>query len=166
LGFFGCGALIRKEVYDKIGGFAEWVHVYAHEWEYGIRVLDAGYKNIFFENCIVNHRASSTNRSFERTRIYSTRNEYGIIYKFYGADRWKYINRMFINNLKYIKGLEFRKMYLDVLGFVKFLKIRKTLAHTPVKKDVQDYFTDKHWNLFPAFGFVGRKLSGKDKPTI
>lgn len=163
LGFFGCGALIRKEVYDNIGGFAEWLHVYAHEWEYGIRVLEAGYKNIFFEDCIVIHRASAVNRSFGRTRIYSTRNEYGIIYKYYGKDRWKYINRMFINNLKYIKSLEFRKMYLDLIGFVKFLQLRKKLIHTPVKKEVQDYFTAKHWNLFPAFGFVYRKFSGTSR---
>jgi GT2 family glycosyltransferase len=163
LGFFGCGALIRKEVYDKIGGFAEWLHVYAHEWEYGIRVLDAGYKNIYFEKCIIIHRASATNRSFERLRVFSTRNEYGIIYKYYGNDRWKYIIRMFINNLKYIKGGEYRKMYLDIKGFFEFMKIRKTLTHTPVKKEVQDYFTEKHWNLFPAFGFIERKLSAGKK---
>jgi GT2 family glycosyltransferase len=158
LGFFGCGALIRKEVYEKIGGFAEWLHVYAHEWEYGIRVLEAGYKNVFFENCVVIHRASSTNRSFERLRIFSTRNEYGIIYKYYGSDRWKYITRMFINNLKYIKSREFRKIYLDIKAFFEFLKIRKSLTHTPVKKEVQDYFTEKHWNLFPAFGFLARRF--------
>lgn len=163
LGFFGCGAIIRKEVYNKIGGFGEWLHVYAHEWEYGIRVLDAGYKNVYFENSKVIHRANPTNRSFRRLRVHVTRNEMGIIYKYFGKDRWKYIMRMFVNNLKLIKKGEFVRMYFDIVGTVNFLKMRKTLVHTPVRREVQDYFADNYMNTFPVFGFIGRRIKNAFK---
>ncbi len=73
-GFIGCGVVIRKEVYDKIGGFAEWLHVYTHEYEYSLRCLDAGYKIVYFDTAHVVHITSALNRTNKRLRIFSTRN--------------------------------------------------------------------------------------------
>ena len=48
VGFIGCGAIIRKELYDKIGGFAEWIYLYTHEFEYSIRALGCRLQDQFF----------------------------------------------------------------------------------------------------------------------
>ena len=81
--FIGCGALIRKELYDIIGGYAEWIYLYTHEFEYGIRCWDAGYQVRFFGKGIVVHRVSKINRLPKNMRIYATRNELEIINKYF-----------------------------------------------------------------------------------
>ncbi len=42
-GFIGCGAIIRKELYEKIGGYADWIFLYGNEWEYCLRCMNAGF---------------------------------------------------------------------------------------------------------------------------
>jgi GT2 family glycosyltransferase len=156
LGFFGCGALIRKDLYDKIGGFGEWMLVYGHEWDYGIRCIDAGYKIKYFKNSSINHRASLINRSQKRARVYGTRNDMGLVYKYFSHDRWKYIFIMFLNNLKRIKHEGFVNAYYDVQGFIEFLKFRHTLSYTPVSKETQLFFVNNYMNTHPVFGFISK----------
>lgn len=158
LGFFGCGALIRKDVYDKIGGFAEWMLVYGHEWDYGIRCIDAGYKVKYFKNSSVKHRASSINRSLKRARIFGTRNDMAIVYKYFGEKRWRYILTMFLNNIKRIKHESWLSAYYDVLGSIEFLKFKKTLTFTPVAKETQQFFANNYMNTHPVFGFITKKF--------
>lgn len=154
LGFFGCGAIIRKEVYDKIGGFAEWMQVYGHEWEYGIRCIDAGYKIRYFKNSSINHRASNINRSLRRARVFGTRNEMGIAYKFLGKDRWKVIIRMFFNNLKRIRYEGILSLYYDVIGALEFWRFRHNLTHEPLSVQAQEFFVKNYMNTNPFFSFI------------
>lgn len=161
LGFFGCGAIIRKEVYEKIGGFAEWMLVYGHEWEYGIRCIDAGYKIRYFKNSSINHRASPVNRSLKRARIFGTRNDMGIVYKYFGQHRWRYITTMFFNNIKKIKHEGLKSAYYDIIGFINFLKFRHKLEHTPVGQEAQQFFADNYMNTHPVFGFVKKMFKAK-----
>ena len=159
-GFFGCGAIIRKEVYEKVGGFAEWVYVYAHEWEYGIRCLNAGYAIKYFQKSSVIHRASKINRTAKRARMFGTRNEMAIVYKYFDDKRWTYILRMFVNNLKRMKNEGVLNGWYDVVGAVKFMAFRSTLAHTPVTKEVQQFFIENYKNTFPVFRIL-KKLKRK-----
>jgi GT2 family glycosyltransferase len=158
LGFFGCGALIKKEVYDKIGGYADWLGVYGHEWEYGIRCIDAGYRIQYFKNSSINHRASSINRSKQRARIYGSRNDMAIAYKYFANKRWQYIITMACNNIKRAKSGDFVSAYYDTLGFFKFLQMKNSLAYTPVSKQTQDFFTANYMNTHPIFGFITKKV--------
>ncbi|WP_129715958.1 glycosyltransferase family 2 protein [Pedobacter sp. SYP-B3415] len=157
LGFFGCGAIIRKDVYDKIGGFAEWMTVYAHEWEYGLRCMNAGYEIRYFQTSSVNHRASMVNRSKKRMMIYGSKNEMLMVYQFI-ANRWKFLLRMFINNMKRMYPEGPRAGYYYLLGGIKFLKERHTIPHTPVNSDVQQFFTSNYMNTFPVFRFLTRRI--------
>ena len=158
IGFFGCGAIIRKAVYDKIGGFAEWLHVYSHEFEYGIRTLDAGYRIRYFQNSNVIHRASTANRSFRRVRIYSTRNEMAIVYKYFGHDRWKHLFRMWGNAMKRIKNVGFKYTYYEFIGSLKFFLMARNIEHTPVSRATQDFFATQYVSSHPVFGFVTKWL--------
>lgn len=150
-GFIGCGAIIRQQVYQKIGGFAEWIFVYTHEFEYGIRCLNAGYKIRFFALGIVIHRVSKLNRSNKRLRIFGTRNEMAIVYKYFSHSRLKYIFRILINNLKFIKREGLYTGYYVLQGAWEFRKLRKTLAVTPVSKDVQAFYAGHFWSTKSIF---------------
>ena len=144
--FIGCGAIIRKEVFEKIGGFADWLFIYTHEWEYAIRVLNAGYKIVYFENCYVNHRTSAVNRTSKRLKVFSIRNEMAIVYKFFSKEeRRKYLARVYLNNLKGVfkNGLQSIPWY--VLALKEFFKLRRQLEHTPVRKEVQDMYSKSNW---------------------
>lgn len=159
LGFLGCGAIIKRSVYETIGGFAEWLHVYGHEWEYAVRCLDAGYRIQYFENSSIIHRASSVNRSKKRMYTYSARNEMGIIYKYFPQQRWKYIARMFFNGLKFVLVGGFNHSYYHISGAVKFYKMRKNLSYTPVTPQAQAYYAERFWGTQPVFGNMKRRIS-------
>jgi GT2 family glycosyltransferase len=162
IGFFGCGAIIRKELYDKIGGFADWMLVYGHEWEYGLRCINAGYNIRYFKNSSITHRASSINRSKRRARVFGTRNDMGIVYKYFDTrNRWRYIATMFFNNLKRIRYEGLASGYYDLLGFIEFLKFRRKLQHTPISKNTQQFFVENYMNTHPVLGFVLKKFKKK-----
>lgn len=138
-GFIGCGAIIRKEVFEKIGGFAEWLHVYTHEYEYSLRCLDAGYKIVYFDAAHVVHRTSALNRTNKRLRIFSTRNEMAIVYKYFGKSRYTYLFRIWLNNMKLIQKDGLKTAYYILLAGIEFMKMRKKLKHTPVSQEAQNF---------------------------
>ena len=147
VGFIGCGAIIRAELYEKIGGYADWIFLYSNEWDYGLRTLEAGYKVIYFEKCVVTHRASVINRTSKRLVVYSVRNEMGIVYKFFSKEtRDFYVRRVFLNNLKgvYRHGLSSIGWYFSALK--EFRKLKRTIEHTPVKKDIEKLYAEKFWS--------------------
>jgi GT2 family glycosyltransferase len=152
VGFIGCGAIFRKELYDKIGGYADWIFLYSNEWDLGIRAIEAGYKVIYFEKCKVTHRASIINRTSKRLIVYTVRNEMGIVYKHFSKDtRDAYARRVFFNNLKGVKkyGLPSIGWYWSALK--EFNKMKHELPHTPVKKEVEDLYIKKFWSTKPFF---------------
>lgn len=150
-GFIGCGAVIRQEVYQKIGGFAEWIFVYTHEFEYGIRCLNAGYKIKMFSDGIVIHRVSNLNRSKKRLRIFGTRNELAIVHKYFSHNKAKYLTRILVNNLKFIKREGLKTGVYVLQGFAEYLKFRKTLAPTPVSNEVQEFYANHFWATKSVF---------------
>lgn len=151
-GFIGCGALIRKEVYERIGGYGEWLYVYTHEFDYAIRALNAGYLTLFFEKCTVVHRVSKVNRTNRRLRIFGTRNELAIVYKHFATNKFKYLFRTFLNNLKFIKREGLLSGYYIVLGAIAFLKLKRSLNRTPVSEEVQDFYSKNFWSTKPIIG--------------
>jgi GT2 family glycosyltransferase len=161
VGFIGCGALIRKELYNKIGGFAEWVFIYTHEFDYAIRCLDAGLKIRFFEKGLVVHRASKLNRTNKRLITFSTRNELGIVYKYFRNQKWKYLYRIMMNNLKVVKRDGLATGYYIVSGFYEFLKIRKSLVLAPVSQAAQDFYADHFWSTQPVLAKLKKRLALK-----
>ncbi|QQL50206.1 glycosyltransferase family 2 protein [Mucilaginibacter ginkgonis] len=155
VGFIGCGAILRKDTYYKIGGYADWIFLYVNEWEYGLRCIDAGYSVKFFEDSKVIHRASSINRSSKRLRIFVTQHELGIVYKFFSVKRNKYLLRVMINNLKIIKHGDFKNAWYNLIGISKFFSLAKKLSYTPVSPEAQQLFVENFQiTKKSAFGFL------------
>lgn len=161
VGFIGCGALLRKETYKKIGGYADWIFLYGNEWEYGLRSLNAGYEMRYFAGCKVTHRASPINRTNKRLKVFCTRNEMSFVYKYFGQHKWKYLSRMFFNGLKAIKNEGVKPAYYTVLGAIEFLKVKNTIQQTPVSLDAQNFFADSFWSTKPVLGFLKKKSQVK-----
>ncbi|QQL50205.1 glycosyltransferase family 2 protein [Mucilaginibacter ginkgonis] len=146
-GFIGCGAIIKKELYDKIGGYADWIFLYTNEYEYGIRCLNAGYKILFYKDCHVTHRTSSINRSNQRLITFSVRNEMAIVFKYFSKKhRNLYLTRVFLNNLKGIFKYGLKSVSWYVTALKEFHKIKTTLVHTPVKPEVEKFYSEDVWS--------------------
>lgn len=160
VGFIGCGAIIKRETYNKIGGLADWIFLYVEEWEYGLRVINAGYHVRFFANSIVQHRASTINRTSKRFRVQVTKNELGIVYKHFSVNRWNYLFRVIGNNLKMVHKIGFKNTWYNIIGMNEFLKIRKDLKRTPVSKEAQLLFINSYITLQNSvFGFLFKRKS-------
>lgn len=157
-GFIGCGAMIRKKLYDKIGGYADWIYLYTHEFEYGIRCLQAGYDITFFGKGIVIHRVSKINRLPKRMRIFATRNEMAIISKYFAKDKTKYLLRVLFNNLKFIKREGVLSAYYVLSGAFEFLKIRRKIGSAPVSTEVQDFYQKNFWATKPVFYHLKKRF--------
>jgi GT2 family glycosyltransferase len=146
IGFIGCGAFFRREVYLKIGGYADWIFLYNNEWELGMRCLAAGYKLRYFANCVVTHRSSSINRTAKRLKIFSIRNEMAVVYKYYNKDhRNLFLFRVYMNNLKQIRYLGLASIPWFYTALKEFFKLKTTLPHTPVSKELEMFYNSKYW---------------------
>lgn len=146
-GFIGCGAIIRKELYDKIGGYANWIFLYTNEYEYGIRCLEAGYKVIYFADCHVTHRTSSINRTSKRLVTYSVRNEMAIVYKYFGRkNRTLFLFRVYLNNLRCAFNYGFKSVPWYWSALVEFIRLKPQLQHTPVKAEVEIFYSKDFWS--------------------
>lgn len=158
VGFIGCGAILRRETYEKVGGYADWMFLYVNEWEYGLRVINAGYYVRFFADSVVQHRASAVNRTSKRFRVFVTKHELGIVYKHFAFNRGKYLFRIIVNNLKSLKDGQFKHTWWNILGMIEFFKIKKSLTHTPVSAEAQNFFTKTYITTQnSAFGFLFNK---------
>lgn len=152
VGFIGCGAIFRKVVYKKIGGYADWMFLYVNEWELGLRCTSAGYKVRFFKECKVVHRTSLINRTSKRLVSFVTKHELAIIYKYFPNKRFKYTLRIILNNFKNINihGVSLKKNWYTLLGICDFLKMKSSLQYTPVSEQAQKLYIEN---------FPGTRLS-------
>ncbi|MDD5261010.1 MAG: glycosyltransferase [Methylacidiphilales bacterium] len=73
--FIGCGHLIRREVFLKLGGYrVDFVHQ-VEELELAMRIYQAGYEIRHFPECPVEHWSSDASRDWRRMGYYGPRNQ-------------------------------------------------------------------------------------------
>lgn len=64
--FIACGAILRREAFQRIGGYDRNIFLYAHEKDLALRMLGSGFDIIYEPSLTVWHRRSSANRSVTR----------------------------------------------------------------------------------------------------
>ena len=163
--FVGCGALMRKEVIDKVGYFDENYFIYLHEMDYSIRVYDAGYSVDYAENLTVVHDQSLRSRgknskdpdtssyifyytylSFVTFLVLRFDKKYALVYGI------KYSLNRLIVCLKFFYFAAFIKgLFVNIVSVPKLLKQRR-----PVNKQVQKFYNNGSTYLidrmfFPKF---------------
>jgi hypothetical protein len=84
-----------------------------------------------------------------------------IVYKYFPKNRWKYIWRVWVNNMKNMKSEGIASGYSVLLGGIGFFKLCKQLTHTPVSLNVQNYFTQRFGSTQPIFKKLRKRFSNK-----
>jgi len=74
--FMGCGSLIARNLYLKIGGYDENYFLYDNELDYAARCLDSGYKIYYMNNSNVIHLQSHIARGRPDENILQGRSRY------------------------------------------------------------------------------------------
>jgi len=81
--FWGCGAGIKKDLINRIGGYEPKFFLYMNEKEFAIRALKNGFKTIYCKDIIVYHKNSSVHRTSFRSFFYMNKNNIFIFLKYY-----------------------------------------------------------------------------------
>ncbi len=122
--FVGCGALIRKEVIKKIGGYSEDIFIYYNEIDFSARCYNAGFDIVYLQNAIVIHNQSTLSRGNENKDPFVSKYRFfhnSVSYSSYLFRNFyfKYIVIYFLKwNLNRLI-ISFKTFYLTT--FVKFL---------------------------------------------
>lgn len=72
LAFWGCAALIRREVFDAIGGYDPEIFVWAHEVEWLLRFYDHGFRHLHLPEIVAIHM-KDTGGGAHWSRYYGTK---------------------------------------------------------------------------------------------
>jgi len=64
--FVGCGAAIRRDLFDALGGYDASFEYYAEEYDLSARVIAAGFRVLFDPQFRVDHHKSATGRDMNR----------------------------------------------------------------------------------------------------
>ncbi len=100
--FSGCGALLRRDVFDRIGGFTELLGYYYEELEYCMRVFDAGYRVAYHPGVRVVHYHDPTGRDWRRLHRLIARNALLTIVMRFPA--WAVLPAAAAQQGKYLRG--------------------------------------------------------------
>ena len=143
--FWGCGAGIKKDLINRIGGYEPKFFLYMNEKEFSIRALKNGFKTIYCKDIIAYHKSSSVHRTNYRSFFYANKNNIFTFLKYYDLSScFNHIARLLIYT--------FARALLTY-NFHTFFEIwRQALrdfAHDKrdrIKdKDILNFIKDKKW---------------------
>lgn len=84
LSFWGCGALIRAQSAMQVGYFDEKIFLYAHELDFSMRLLNAGFTLRYDPTLVAYHFASPSNRFAKRRFYYQRSSLHYVAAKYFG----------------------------------------------------------------------------------
>jgi len=153
--FWGCGAGIKKELVNLIGGYDSKFFLYMNEKEFSIRALSKNFKTIYCEDIIAYHKSSFVHRTSLRAFFYTNKNNIFTFWKYYG---W-------LTCLDYFLGICFMTLIKSILhysicDFYKiwheaFEMIRQDKRERIVDKDKLRFLNNKKWKNFLPLRITG-----------
>jgi len=156
--FWGCGAAIRKELLDDLGGYDEDFFIYANEYDLAIRAMDAGWRVVYRPDIVAYHRECKKHRSWKRTGLTGARNEAWFHIKHFP---WYIIPVLsVITCSRYlIKGITKRSASYAAYSLGGYLRglatFWKPLARRKVvSKSVAWKFLRHHWLTAPVWRYI------------
>jgi len=146
--FWGCGAIIRKEVLDKVGYYPEEFFLYHNEADLAIRIIDAGYSIRYYPDIVGFHKIKAKHKSSYRSVYFSTRNRLWYLWKYYHL--W-WMLRLTIREMFYqfyiaiinkqIKA--YFKALIDAFFGIPLIKNKRR----KVKKSTQKFIIENYCNI-------------------
>jgi len=135
LDFVGCGALIRRDKFLQVEGFDPLFFIYAHELDFSIRILNAGFEIDYISDAIVYHRNLYSSKTHPINNSYRYYNQtvsfIRILMKY--LDKKKYyqiIIKLIINRL--IVAVYFGRIK-EYLQIIKFLILNRYNSNIQIK---------------------------------
>lgn len=138
--FVGCGAAIRRELFDRIGGFDAAFEYYVEEYDLSARAISLGYRTMF-EPCFrVDHHKSPGGRDMNRIVSLLLRNGSWVMQRYApDTDRREQL-RQIRRRCRLIADLEqARGGYIRGLELVR--QTLRTQARSPLSRAHFDRFT-------------------------
>lgn len=89
--FIGCGFIIRRDLFAKIGWYPEDFFLYQNEVDVGFKVRLQGYDIFYDPDCIVVHRGKPSQRPGWRRVFFPTRNTLWLIRSYYPQPQASYL---------------------------------------------------------------------------
>lgn len=145
--FIGCGALISKELIQKIGGFNELLFLYSHEIEFAMRTMKSGYKIYFFKDSLITHTHSKFNRNTNakgqdsRILYYGIRNRIIILILYFPFYKISFrIVRILFGHL--FNANSFASKIIVLQGFFSIVRLFPYLFHNRniLQKEIQEKY--------------------------
>jgi len=166
--FVGCGALIRKHVFQEVGEFDENIFVYVHENDFAIRLINKDYKIGFVEEALIYHKMyeicsieSPINNKYYFK--YSTQNNFYLNSKYLSFMDLIIVNtKYFINRLLIAIYFGYLKILIQVI-LKYFGKIfRKEIEKVKLSQKTLKIFNYRKMPLFDR-EYFGKLNNGKGK---
>ncbi len=145
--FVGCGALIKKELLNKIGYYNEDYFIYLHELDYSARCYDHGYEIMYLPSVLVFHNQNMNSRGKSNEDPFRSRYRYKyyfINYSIFLIQRFplsksvyyllKWIGNRLIVSLYYFYFFEFfSSLFRITINFEKYYRERSILKYATQK---------------------------------
>lgn len=162
--FIGCGALIRKSLFEITGYFSPPFFIYLHEEDFSIRVIERGFRVIFNSKAIIFHANSQKNRLINERKIDNRRYFYGLrnilIFLFIYFDLSKVFIRMIkISIGRILFGIRFGCFFTALKAIISFLILIPSLYK---KRHVISYQTQKYFEFGKILGGIFYREDDKD----
>jgi GT2 family glycosyltransferase len=139
-----CLALVKKEVYDKIGLLPEAYFFGSEEWEFSLRASRAGFKLVYTPRCTIYHKVGRSHDHTSSKMLYNTyRNRILFVKRNYG--KTKYL--LFLNGFLFLK-LSQRLLNKGQLRDFSFKKSLFLLSEVLKDSKKYDSVTKQHWKKF------------------
>lgn len=121
-GAHGCAMMVKKEILEKVGMFAEKFFLYYEEWDWSSRILRAGYKIWYTADAEIYHKESITVGKTNPIKVYyHTRNR--ILYMRRNSNAFQFSVFTFVFTFfvvpKTTATFIFRKEFLQFRYFMK-----------------------------------------------
>jgi GT2 family glycosyltransferase len=139
-----CLALVKAEVFDKIGLLPDAYFFGSEEWEFSLRTQRAGFKLMYTPKAVIYHKVGRSHDHTSAKMLYNTyRNRVLFVKRNYS--KWEYLSFMHkFLGVKFIQKL-FNKGQLKPFTFSKSLKI---LKETYSDSKAYNQVTKEHWSKF------------------
>jgi GT2 family glycosyltransferase len=123
--FWGCAAVIRKELFQITGGFDPNIRIYSHEPDFVIRALKSGYKHHVMVDLIAFHRKNPAiyNQYDAFKLLHSHLSEhYTYLKHLHSYSYWKYFLNALITSISMAISLTVKEKKVIVIPITSLIK--------------------------------------------
>ncbi len=139
--FIGCGFIIRRDLFAKIGWYPEDFFLYQNEIDVCFQVRLQGYEVFYDPQCIIVHRGIPNQRPGWRRVFFPTRNTLWLLRRYYPQPLAAYmiVSRILIGFVRAVCFREFSS-YFKGLKAGLIAPVQKTILPEHIRQDCQVFF--------------------------